>query len=642
VVRSKLLSNTVLARATATVLDYLPKGQLLGEDVWRRRHRALIYLLWAHVAGLFVYGVTRDFGVAHAGLEAGLVGMFALLAGSGVGSRRFSSAMAALGLIMCSAVLVHLSGGIIEMHFHFFVMVGLLTLYQDWLPFLLAIGFVVVHHAVLGTWRPASVYNHQSAIDHPLKWAIIHGVFVLAASVASIVAWKLNEEQALHDSLTHLANRKLFQDRVSHALTRTQRRPAQLAILFIDLDNFKDVNDSLGHAAGDHVLTIMAERVRACIRPGDTAARLGGDEFAILLEDIKGEGEAASVADRLLQALLVPFAVRNKELSVAASLGIAVNNPGDTTVDLLRNADVAMYTAKDAGRGNYAVFEAGMHVAVVDRLELERDLFRAPSNDQLVLHYQPLIALGTGRLSGVEALVRWNHPDRGLLPPADFIELAEATGAIVPIGAWVLQEACRQGRRWRERLGGQPFTMSVNVSARQLFQADIIETVRAALAEAGLPPHCLILELTESVMTRDTSATVQQLNALKALGVQLAIDDFGTGYSSLSSLRQLPFDILKIDKLFVDGITGSPAESSFARAILKLARTLDLETVAEGIEQPGQVTQLRELHCEMGQGFHFARPLGVDGIDALLTVSSLGEHRVPMSTGLAGLSSTQP
>ncbi|MBV9662830.1 MAG: EAL domain-containing protein [Actinobacteria bacterium] len=507
-----------------------------------------------------------------------------------------------------------------------------MSLYQDWLPFLLAIGFVVLHHAVFGVLQPTAVFDHKSAINHPLEWAIIHGSFVLAASAASIVAWKLNEEQALHDSLTHLANRKLFQDRVSHALARMQRRPEHLAILFIDLDGFKNVNDTLGHAAGDHVLEIMAERVRACIRPGDTAARLGGDEFAILLEDIKGEGEAQAVADRLLSALLVPFTIRGKELTIGASIGIALNWRGDTTEDLLRNADVAMYTAKENGRGHHAIFEAGMHVAVVDRLELERDLFRAADNNELVLNYQPLIALNTGRLAGVEALVRWDHPERGLLQPGQFIEAAESTGAIVPIGAWVLREACHQARRWRDRLRGQPFTMSVNVSARQLFQADIVATVQQALTESGLEPKCLILELTESVMTEDTTATISRLGALKALGVQLAIDDFGTGYSSLSSLRHLPFDILKIDKLFIDGITGTPAESSFARAILKLARTLDLETVAEGVEDPAQVESLRELHCELGQGFHFARPLGVDGIDALLQVAALSNQWSPLGT----------
>jgi EAL domain-containing protein (putative c-di-GMP-specific phosphodiesterase class I) len=299
---------------------------------------------------------------------------------------------------------------------------------------------------------------------------------------------------------------------------------------------------------------------------------------------------------------------------------------------MLRNADVAMYTAKEGGRGHHAVFEAGMHHAVIDRLELERDLFRAAELNELVLNYQPMIALNTGRLAGVEALVRWNHPERGLLQPGQFIELAEATGAIVPIGNWVLNEACAQARRWRDRLKGQPFTISVNVSARQLFQADIVGTVRDALETSGLEPNCLILELTESVMTEDTAATVGRLQALKGLGVQLAIDDFGTGYSSLSSLRHLPFDILKIDKLFIDGITGSPAESSFARAILKLARTLDLETVAEGVEEPAQVESLRELHCELGQGFHFARPLSVDGIDAILAVSTLAEQWSPLGT----------
>jgi diguanylate cyclase (GGDEF)-like protein len=617
--KTQVLSRGFIGRTRATILDYLPKGQLLPEDVWRHRHRVLSYLLRLHVVGLFVFGLIRGFTTLHSAEDAGIVLFFAVLASGNARNRKFSSAMCALGLISSSAVLVHLSGGMIEAHFHFFVMVGILTLYQDWLPFLLAIGFVVVHHAVLGTLAPRDVYDHQAAIREPLKWAVIHGVFVLAASVASIVAWKLNEEQALHDSLTRLANRTLFQDRVGHALARYSRKPAGLAVLFIDLDSFKNVNDSLGHAAGDQVLTIMAERVRASIRPADTAARLGGDEFAILLEDIADESDAAGVAQRLMQALLVPFAVRGKELTVRASIGIAFNAPGDTTEDLLRNADVAMYTAKANGRGGHAVYEAGMHVAVVDRLELERDLQQAVARDELVVHYQPVVALGTGELAGVEALVRWNHPQRGLLMPDAFIELAETTGAIIPLGAWVLEQACMQGRVWRDRLGADvPFSVSVNLSPRQLFQEDLVATVQRALQRSGLEPSALVLELTETVMMHDVTTTIYQLHALKLLGVQLAIDDFGTGYASLSALSRLPFDILKIDKLFVDGITGTPSESAFARAILRLARTLELNTVAEGVEQLDQAEELRQLNCELAQGYHFARPLTVDAIDALL------------------------
>src|SRR5437867_4500957 len=277
--------------------------------------------------------------------------------------RRLSSAMAALGLVVSSAMIVHISGGVIEAHFHFFVMVGILTLYQDWQPFLLAIGFVVVHHAVLGTLQPSAVYNHPEAVAHPLKWALIHGAFVLAASVASMVAWRLNEEQAFKDSLTHLPNRRLFRDRAGHALARAQRRPATSAVIFVDLDKFKDVNDSLGHSAGDQLLTTVADRLRAVVRPGDTVARLGGDEFAVLAEDIAGEDDAVGIGERLLAALAAPFVLRGKELTIGASIGIALSIPGDTVDELLRNADVAMYKAKSDGRGRSALFEPDMHAA---------------------------------------------------------------------------------------------------------------------------------------------------------------------------------------------------------------------------------------------------------------------------------------
>ena len=602
----------------ALILEYLPKGQLLPEDVWRTRHKTLSYLVRAHVPLLFIFALVRGVGPAHAVAEAGAVATFAVLASLRDRSRKFSSSMAALGLITSSAVLVHLSGGTIEAHFHFFVMVGILTLYQDWLPFLLAIGYVVLHHGVLGTVAPDQVYNHPAAIAQPFRWAVIHGLFVLAASTASVVAWRLNEEQALHDSLTGLANRRLFHDRVSHALARAQRRPGRMAVLFLDLDDFKNVNDTLGHGTGDQLLTTVAERVRACIRPADTAARLGGDEFALLLEDLASEEAAHKVAERLLDALCVPFVLRGKEMTLSASIGIAFNGIGESVEDLLRKADMAMYTAKRDGKGSAQVFQSSMHTEVISRLALESDLQHALVNEELVVHYQPLVNLQTGELSGLEALVRWQHPERGLLPPADFIEAAEQSGHIVPIGAWVLDEACRQGREWKDRYPGRPFTMSVNLSPRQFQQSDVIDKVRQALQTSGFPARDLVIELTEGVMMFDSEETVHQLEALKGLGVQLAIDDFGTGYSSLSYLRRLPFDILKIDKLFVDGIAGNATEAAFAKAIMKLAQTLKLETVAEGVELSAQVSELRGLECDLGQGYYFAKPLGVDGIDALL------------------------
>ncbi|HVF74452.1 MAG TPA: GGDEF domain-containing protein [Acidimicrobiales bacterium] len=343
--------STILRRWRRVAFDFLPKGHSLPEEVWRVRHRTLSFLLRAHVVGLFILGLSLGEGPLHSALEAAIVGAFAVVSWACTARRAFASAVTALGLVVASAVLVHLSNGTIEMHFHFFVMVGILTLYQDWQPFLLAIGFVVLHHGVLGTLTPSAVYNHPAAVAQPLRWALIHGVFVLAASVASVVAWKLNEEQAMQDSLTRLPNRRLFHDRVAHGIARTSRRPMSLAVVYIDLDGFKDVNDSLGHAGGDQLLVLVAERIRALVRPSDTAARIGGDEFAVLVEEIVGEAEARYVAERLLSAMAAPFTIRGTQVVVGASAGIALGEPGTTMEDLLLRADGAMYEAKAAGRG---------------------------------------------------------------------------------------------------------------------------------------------------------------------------------------------------------------------------------------------------------------------------------------------------
>jgi diguanylate cyclase (GGDEF)-like protein len=606
-------------RHLRTLLEYLPRGQSLSEDVWRVRHRTLSYLLRAHVFGVFCFALIIGRG-ATKGLEsAAIVAVFALLASTDARRRKFVSSMTALGLVTSSAVLVDLSGGVIEMHFHFFVMVGLLTLYQDWLPFLLAIAFVVVHHGVFGVLEPSSVYDHHDAIVHPVKWALIHGGFVLAASITSIVAWRLNEEQGFRDSLTHLPNRALFQDRVGHALTRSERRPDMLAVLFVDLDGFKDVNDSLGHAAGDTLLCSVAERLLACVRPADTAARLGGDEFAILLEDLASEDEAKRVAQRLLEALATPFSVGGVETTINASIGIAFNGGADTVDELLRNADVAMYSVKDSGRGRFELFEDHMHATVVNRVELERQLRGALDAEQFILHYQPVVALDDGRIVGLEALLRWQHPTRGLLTPADFIEVAEETGAIVPIGSWVLETACHQARQWRDRYPAEKFALSVNLSPTQVFQANVVETVRGALDRSGLPAESLVLELIEDVVIKDVGAASVRLGRLKSLGVRLAVDDFGTGYSSLNYLRSLPLDILKIDKTFIDDITVDPTKFAVGKLIIDLAHTLGLRTVAEGVERPEQAGTLRALNCHAAQGYLFSRPLPAERIDMLIS-----------------------
>ena len=605
-------------RWVANAVDYLPKGQLLPEDVWRRRHLALSYLLRLHVLGIFIFALIQGRGVTHSALEAGIVAAFAIGASISWLPRKVTSAMCAVGLITCSAVLVHLAEGNIEVHFHFFVMVGILTLYQDWVPFLLAIGFVVIHHGVFGMLAPEEVYSHPAAVAHPFRWALIHGGFVLAASVASVVAWRLNEEQALRDSLTRLANRTLFNDRVSHAVARTTRSRGRLAVLFIDVDNFKNINDTLGHGAGDQLLTTIAERIKGCVRTGDTVARLGGDEFAILLEDVGGDPETRIVAERILDSFQSPFCVRGKERFVSASVGVAMSTPGANVEELLRNADMAMYTAKREGKNAYRVFQTSMQTEVLEKVELERDLALGIERAEFVVHYQPLVDVNTGRVKGVEALVRWQHPDRGLLQPGEFIDAAEQSGAIVPLGWWVLDQACAQGRVWRDETLDANFTVSVNLSPRQFNEPDVIQRVQSALQANRLPPQALVLEVTEGIMLFDSAETVERLHALKGLGVQLAIDDFGTGYSSLSYLRRLPFDIIKIDKLFVDGIAAGPTESAFAQAIMRLARTLELETVAEGVEGADQLEVLRGMNCESAQGYYFAKPLTVEGVDALL------------------------
>ena len=607
-----------VARWIRAGVAYLPRGQSLSEDVWRVRHRTMSYLLRAHVAVVFGFALVRGYSLPSAVMYASIIGVFACLSATDPRRRGFVSAMNALGLVTSSAVLVDLSGGVIEMHFHFFVVVGILTLYQDWLPFLLAIGFVVLHHGVLGVLDPKAVYDHSSAINHPFEWALIHGFFVLAASVTSVVAWKLNEEQAFRDALTHLPNRALFQDRVSHALARANQRPRVLAVLFLDLDGFKDVNDSLGHGAGDQLLCMVAERLRSSLRPADTVARLGGDEFAILLEDISCEDDAAAVAERVLDALAPPFVVGGRDTTVGASIGIALNCRADDLDNLLRSADVAMYAVKQSGRARYQLYTDEMLISVVDRVQLGQQLRYAVDNRELVLHYQPMVDIGTGEIRGVEALIRWEHPTRGLLAPVEFLGVAEQTGSIHAIGDWVLDSACRQVQAWNREFPESSIRVSVNLSPTQILHSSIVTSVSGALERSGLDPSFLVLELTEAVMIQDTELAAIRLGQLKSLGVHLAIDDFGTGYSSLGYLRELPFDILKIDKGFIDGVTNGSTEPALTRAILTLAESLGMVAVAEGVEEVEQAQTLQQLGCRFAQGYLFARPLPVDQVEALL------------------------
>jgi diguanylate cyclase (GGDEF)-like protein/PAS domain S-box-containing protein len=429
--------------------------------------------------------------------------------------------------------------------------------------------------------------------------------------------------QAFHDQITGLANRALFQDRVSHALERQTRDGSPVAVLFMDLDDFKTINDSLGHAAGDQLLVALAERLVGRLRTADTAARLGGDEFGVLLEDGGDDGlTAADVAGRILETLEEPFDLDGTEVYARASIGISVAEPDDpvgSADELLRNADVAMYMAKEGGKARYQLFEPAMHDTALRRLELRAAMQRAIDHDEFRLFYQPVIELPTGKITGVEALIRWFDPEKGIVPPLDFIPLAEETGLIVPIGRWVLMEACSHAARLAEAFTALDLHMAVNLSARQIARPEIVEEVREALSASGLDPSKLVLEITESVMIHDMDLAIGRLKELKTLGVQLAIDDFGTGYSSLNYVRRFPVDILKVDKSFIDGVTEGGESSALTAAVIELASILNLKPVAEGIERADQLEQLIAMKCDLGQGFLFAKPLPTDELEDLLT-----------------------
>jgi diguanylate cyclase (GGDEF)-like protein len=420
---------------------------------------------------------------------------------------------------------------------------------------------------------------------------------------------------AFNDPLTGLPNRALLLDRMELTLGRGEREGKVVTVLFLDLDGFKLVNDSLGHLAGDRLLIDVARRLDGCVRRGDTVARLGGDEFAILLGEIGEQDRAAGVAERVIDAFGEPFDLLGREVFVSASIGIASGL--DEPDDLLRNADVAMYRAKRAQPGTYATFERSMHEAVVQRLELEADLRRVIDRDELVLHYQPIVDLAQGRVTGVEALLRWDHPQRGLVAPLQFVPMAEETGLIVALGRWVLDEACRQAAAWRAELGAGAPWVSVNISGRQLVDSGLARDVRAALAAADLPPEALAVEITETVLVQDVKLAVERLEELRGLGVLVAIDDFGTGYSSLRYLRRFPADLLKVAKPFVDGL-DDPKDAALVQTILALGRSLGLVAIAEGIETADQHRRLAALGCPLGQGYLFARPVPPDALDALL------------------------
>ena len=434
--------------------------------------------------------------------------------------------------------------------------------------------------------------------------------------------------------MTGLANRELFRNDLVKAMARAERRPGSVALLYLDLDNFKMVNDTLGHEAGDVVLKAVAACLEDVIRPSDTAARVGGDEFAIILDDVDGLEATIPIADRLFEALQ-KMPLPDQSLPVHASIGIAVSGEHALDLDhLLRNADYAMYEAKAGGKNAYRLYDPAMAEGAAASVLFEQELAYGIANGQLELHYQPLVSLPAGDTVGYEALIRWNHPMRGLLQPGAFIEFAEEKGLIVPLDRWVLENACRQFAEWKRRdarFGGQ--YLSVNISASHVEETDVVEDVRNALASTGLDPCSLHLEVTESTLMRDKDAAAETLRGLKKLGVWISIDDFGTGYSSLSYLQNFQLDTLKIDRAFVAGVTLGPEEAALTKAIIRIAQSLHLEVIAEGIETEAQANELARIGCRVGQGFFFSRPRSVAMIEDMIA----GQAEVRSDPDLDGI-----
>ncbi len=735
-----------LKEALERCYAWLPKGNLLPDAAWNRRNRVIVALLWILVPVVFIVAAGTGYSFEHSVVDTTpVVACAALTYMLHHRGRAARSVTAAIGLLIACAVLVHLTGGLIEMHFLFFVMVGVITLYQDWRPFLVAVAFVALHHGIGGALEAHSVYNHPDAWNHPWKWAAIHAAFILAMSAVSIVAWKLNEElhgairvseerfrghfeyaavgeamttlegrfveanqalcdmlgypreelyeldlravthpddrerstqqmqqlvageiksydiekrylrrdgssthclvsvssirgddgkpefltavlqdiserksaeaalehQAVHDALTGLPNRLLLTDRITQALGRSQRSRQLTALLFLDIDRFKLVNDSLGHAAGDEILLAVASRLREASRDSDTVARFGGDEFVVLCEELKTKEAAIRAAQRILDNFTDPIAACGRHFPVKVSVGVAIATPGVrvSTDTVLSAADAAMYRAKDRGGNRYEVFDSTMRGRALEHLEMQTELRDALDRRELVVHYQPIVEIASHDVVGVEALVRWNHPKRGLILPIEFIAIAEEADLIGRIGSYVLEEACRSIGTWNAEHPERPLSVSVNLSTKQLTSTSLPGLVQRTLEVSGLAPARLCLEITESALLEDVAINNTCLSSLKAFGISIAVDDFGTGYSSLLYLKRFPVDALKIDQSFIQGLGSNDQDTEIVGAVVGLARGLGMRTVAEGVERLEQLAALEALGCDTAQGHLWAPAL---------------------------------
>ena len=580
-----------------------------------------------HVPVIIALTVAQHGGHSLQPLVAALPVAAVVLSDMSVLSRTVRSAIAAVALVMCSAIIVHLTHGAIEAHFHFFVMIPIIALYEDWLPFGLAVGFVLLEHGVLGTAVPHYVYGSPQAQAAPWLYAGVHAGFFAAAAAGCVLTWNLQEvsrqtqaglaealtHRAWHDSLTGLQNRDWLLDECPGQLNGGEA--SRLAVIILDVDRFKDVNDTLGHDVGDQLLRELACRITRAVGPGDRVARLGGDEFAVLLTGDRAGG-AVEIAHLLRERVTGErVGLTGVDVDLEVTVGVAVEaDPREGVAPdtaarlrrLLRQAEVAMYAAK-AQHVDVQIYDPAADRHTIDRLGLLTDLREALYDDQLALAYQPKIDLADGRVLGVEALLRWTHPTRGPVPPMDFIPSAEATSLITPLTHRVLGLALEQARAWVD--AGTPMRVSVNVPPRVLCEGDFVGVVRGALAGHGVAPGLLCLELTETQLMTDVDAALGVIEDLGALGVELAIDDFGTGFSSLSYLRRLPVGELKIDKSFVEGLLVHRQDQILIKATVDLAHDLGMSVVAEGVEDDTTAAMLAELGCDLGQGYLYSQPL---------------------------------
>jgi diguanylate cyclase (GGDEF)-like protein len=623
-----------VALSPRALIDWLPQGRTLPEASWQVRHRAVTWLLVAHAVAFAIYGIVSG---QPAGGTLSSVAVPAL--GAYAASRRslprgVRSAIAATTSMLTSAVVVHLMHGSIEAHFHFFAMIPIIALYEDWVPFGLAVLVVLLHHGLMGTIAPKTVYDHSDAWQHPWRFAFIHAVFFASACLGAIINWRIHEKardaeqtlaqqmrhQAHHDALTGLPNRTALLIEGERLLNRAEEKQLPVAVLLIDLDRFKEINDVLGHASGDVLLSHVGPLMATAVREHDVLARLGGDEFAAVLYNADQE-TAVSVAKRLIELLAQTVEIDDIALQVDGSVGIAVSTPGgDDRIDgLLRQADIAMYAAKNQRLG-HTVFHVDQDHSTRERLNLLGELRQAAVGAQIELHYQPKFALPSLELVGVEALARWRHPERGLISPAEFIPAAEGSGIIVPLTLNVLDQALSQLSTWRR--AGHDFTMAVNLSPRCLAEPNLTAEITQRLARFGVPADRLELEITENTLASDPERALATLTALHTAGISISIDDFGAGYSSMSYLKRLPVSELKVDRSFVSGMLGDADDEVLVRSVVELGHNLGLTVVAEGVEDEETLDALTLAGCDVVQGFHTGRPMPVDALSQWLAASA--------------------